>query len=36
MKFLVIMIYTMSIFFVGCGYKTDPVYFEQNTTKGIK
>ena len=36
MKSLLIMIFTISIFVVGCGYKTDPVYLEHNTTKGIK
>jgi len=36
MKNILITIFIISIFVVGCGYKTDPIYLEHNTTKGTK
>jgi len=36
MKILLITIFTISILIVGCGYKTDPIYVENNIIKGIK
>jgi len=32
MKNLIIMIFALGIFIAGCGYKTNPVYLDQNTT----
>ena len=32
MKTLVIMIFTISLFVVGCGYKTSPIYVSDNNT----
>ena len=32
MKTLVIMIFIISLFVVGCGYKTNPIYVSDNNT----
>jgi len=36
MKSLIVITFIISIFVVGCGYKTNPIYVENNSTKSSK